>query len=134
MRRILVRTSVALAVVAIACTNPTGDCSCTPLTARVIVRGEVLDAGGAPVRGARVALDGVPASLSVDPPGTWGSTVLTGVDGRFRTYAGTSYTGTGIGSELALRAVVVRAGSSDTVRLRPGMARFRDAAFDSVHV
>lgn len=114
MARALVRLLAAATVMAVACTNPGEVCGCTPPPASVVVKGRVTDAAGAPVAGARLALDLVPATMSADPYLYFIEPVTTASDGAFVARA---YTDFGPG-EMSLRAGVVRAGTTDTVRVR----------------
>lgn len=123
--------ALTIAVV-IACSNPTDVCGCTPLPPGVVVVGTVTDGSGAAVVGARLLFDGVPATMSFDPPLVDHDFAVTDGEGAFadrvlnREYAM---------SELILRAGVVEAGSPDTIRLRLGPARFRTGGrHDTVRV
>ena len=133
MSRLAVRLLAAVTAIAIACTGPTDACGCSILPPAAVVTGRVIDAADAPVAGARVALDGVPVTMSAEPSFIFfGDPAVTGADGRFVTRAHARFDD----GELALRAAVVRAGSTDTVRVRVGTtARFGGAgAPDTVDV
>ena len=117
VRRMLLASGAAL----IACSTPTGMCGCPPMRSRLAVVGMVRDAGDAPVAGARVYFDAVPegipeharfyAGLGVaqtDAVGTFSSLLYS----MFR-------------SAQELRANVVLAGSTDTLRFNLGASAFR---------
>ena len=124
-------SAMAIAVV-IACSSPTDVCGCTPMPPSVVVVGTVTDASGAAVVGARLLFDGVPEAMAVDPPLIDFDFAVTDQEGEFADrvlnweYAMT---------ELVLRAAVVEAGTTDTIRLRLGPARFRTGArIDTIRV
>ena len=125
-----VRLLAATTVIAAACIDPTDACGCSPPPPSVVVRGRVLDAADAPVAQARVVVDGVPGTISLDPPMFINVSATTDANGAFVTRAYSRY-GSG---EMTLRAAVVRAGTTDTVRVRLGTnARFGGAP-DTVDV
>jgi hypothetical protein len=117
------RCAVACVGATLACSIPTELCGCPAARSTVFVRGTVTDAGGVEIAGARVYLDGVPASqasanpIYVSGPGD----AQTDAADTFR---GLAYSVYAPGS-LALRAAVVRPGLPDTVRLAAGAANFR---------
>ena len=123
MTRTFARLLAVATVMTVACAGPTEACGCTPPPPRVVVTGHVTDASDAPVPDARVAIDLVPAIFSSEPAFHFDSPVTTKTDGSFVTRAFFHY-GQG---DMALRAAVVRAGSTDTVIVRvPAMVRFQD--------
>ncbi len=94
--------------------------------------GVVTDAAGAPAAGSRVLLDAVSPTMSFDPPLTDHSLTITDAEGEFsaRVHEEEGHLG-----ELALRAGVIKAGTTDTLRFRLGMARFRTgSALDTIRV
>lgn len=116
MTRTFARLLAAATVVTAACTIPNEACGCSLVPPTVVVTGRVTDAVDAPVANARVALDAVPATLSSEPPFHFAEVATTGSDGSFVVRArNATVEGNG---EMALRAGVVRAGTTDTVRLR----------------
>jgi hypothetical protein len=129
--RVLVVGVVAL----FACTTPTSLCGCPPTRSTVLVGGTLLDAGGVPVSGARVYLDGAPRPATGQPVPQYldfTQSVTTNTAGSFRALAYSIYSpGT-----LELRAAVVRPGVADTVRLVVGLAPFHNEREtpDSVYV
>ena len=114
MTRTLARLLAFTAVMAVACTGPTEVCGCSPQPEILVVTGHVTDAADAPVAGARVAIDAVPATFSSEPPFPFERPATTGADGSFAIEVFDYYGA----PELALRAGVVRAGTTDTVRVR----------------
>ena len=132
MSRTAVRLLAAATVLAVACTDPTEVCSCSIPLPSAVVTGRVIDGADAPVVGARVAFDGVLATMSSEPAFLLpGDPAVTDAAGHFITRA----FGHAASGELALRALVVRAGSTDTVRLRTGAtARFGSSVPDTVDV
>jgi hypothetical protein len=118
MTRTLVRLLAAVTVIAVACTNPHEACGCDPMPPLVVVAGRVTDAAGKPVANARVAIDAVPATFSSEPAFAFDHVATTATDGSFVTRAFQHYSD----GEMALRATVVRAGTTDTVRVRVGAA------------
>src|SRR5688572_14609906 len=132
--RLRPRTSLgALAIaIAIACSSPTDVCGCTPLPPGVIVVGTVTEPSGAPVVGARLLFDGVPETMSFDPPLDDDDITVTDARGEFsKRVLNWDYPT----NELVLRAGVIRAGTTDTVRLRLGVATFRTGSrIDTVRV
>lgn len=131
-KRLLLVTLAGIA----ACLTPTDSCGCSPpppSDAQVVVVGMVTDMVGAPVVAARVAFDGVPPTMSIDPPiAPNAPAAVTDADGRFATRAVTRYAP----GEQVLRAAVVRAGSTDTVRRRLDVADFRSpgSSLDTVRL
>ena len=118
VRRMLMLSGAAL----IACSTPTGMvCACPPSRSILAVVGTVRDAGDAPVAGARVYFDAVPAGIPESS--------------RFYTPLGVAQTDAAgafgsllynlFGSAQELRANVVRAGSTDTLRFNLGAFAFR---------
>lgn len=131
MTRTFARLLAVSAVMAVACAWPTDACGCTPPPpVAAIVTGRVTTAADAPVARARVAIDVVPATFSSEPAFDFGSAITTRSDGSFvarpRTFYGTR--------DLALRAAVVRAGTTDTVRLRLAATVRFDGTPDTVAV
>lgn len=124
MTRVYARRLAFSTVMAVACTGATDVCGCPPLPpVAVVVTGRVTDAGGAPVAGARVAVDAVPAIFSSEPIFHFIDPTTTGADGAFVTRALATY-GPG---PMSLRASVVRAGTTDTARVRlPVIVQFDD--------
>jgi hypothetical protein len=122
MRPTLVRCLTTLVLLAIACSNPNEVCGCSIPPPSVIVSGRVLTANDAPVVGALVFADGVPMEMSAEPPMNAPEHTVTDATGAFSVRAVSLYlSGT---PEMALRVGVVRSGTKDTVRFRPGAARF----------
>ena len=123
--------ALAIAIV-IACSSPTDVCGCTPLPPGVVVVGTVTAPSGAPVVGARLLFDGVPEAMSFDPPLEDDEITITDERGEFsKRVLNWDYAT----NDLVLRAGVIRAGTSDTVRLRLGVARFRTGSrLDTVRV
>ena len=132
MNRSLVRSLVAVAVLGAACSFPTDTCACTPARFAVVVAGRMTDPLDGAVVGARVVLDGVPPTMSAEPPIIFDQPAVTDASGSFVTRA---YSLHGEG-RLALRAAVVKAGTTDTIMLRVGSATFRrtSATLDTVHL
>ena len=133
MRRSLTFALVVVGLASAACHSPTDSCGCDPPLRAVVVAGRVVDASGASVPNARVAADGVPRTMSFDAPvQVHRLAATTGPNGDFVVRA---YSGFGEDT-LALRAMVVRAGAADTVKVRLGDARFRDerGKLDTVRV
>jgi hypothetical protein len=122
MARVLVGGVLAL----FACTTtPTSLCGCPPSRSTVLVGGTVLDAGGAPVSGARLYLDGAPRSGTGQSAPQYldsAPSATTDATGSFRALVYSPYS-PGI---LELRAAVMRPGVADTVRLVVGLASFHD--------
>lgn len=118
--------------VVIACSSPTDVCGCTPLPPSVVVVGTVTDANGAAVVGARLLFDAVPDTMSFDPPLVDDNFTVTDEDGEFADHVLNWQHAPG---DLVLRAGVVEAGTTDTIRLRLGLARFRTGSrLDTVRV
>ena len=118
--------------VVIACSSPTDLCGCSLPLPTVMVEGTVTDASGAAVVGARLLFDGVPQEMSFDPPLQSGMLIFTDAEGEFSGRAQTNGIHSG---ELALRAGVIEAGTTDTLRFRLGLVRFRDRTpFDTIRV
>ena len=112
----------SVAGIVIACGFPTAVCGCSLGHSAVYVIGTLADAAGAPVVGARVFLDGFPATLTPSPPIFVGDqNVRTDATGAFRGIA-YSYYGT---VRMELRVAVLRTESADTSRLNAGEANFR---------
>lgn len=123
--------ALTIAVV-IACSSPTDVCGCTPLPPGVVVVGTVTDASGAAVVGARLLFDGVPETMSFDPPLIDDDFTVTNDEGEF---ADRVLNWKYAESDLVLRAAVIEAGTTDTIRLRLGPARFRaGGTLDTVRV
>ena len=120
----------AIAIV-VACSNPTTVCGCSPIPPGVVVTGAVTDASGAPVVGARLLFDGIPDTTTVEPPLEDFSLTVTDEDGEFMKYVLNERYFPG---ELILRAGVIKAGTTDTLRLRLGRARFFSGTPDTVRV
>jgi len=125
---------VAAMVVAviIACSNPTDVCGCTPLPPGVMVVGTLTDASGAGIARAQVLLDGIPPAVPFDSPLDDDGPTLTDASGEFRERV---LNWNGQLGELVLRAGVIEAGTTDTLRFRLGMARFRTGSpLDTIRV
>ena len=131
MNRPLVRPLVAVALVVAACTTPTDVCGCSIPPYSVPVVATVVDAADVPVAGARVALDGVPPTMSADPRFFLNYLRDTDEAGVVATRAYSTFTL----ADQALRAMVIRAGSTDTLRVRlAGTATFSREDADTVRV
>ena len=116
--------ALAIAIV-VACSSPTDACGCSPIPPGVIVVGTVTDASGAPVVGAQLLLDGIPDTTTVEPPLADDGRTFTDETGEFtERVLSRNY----LAGELILRAGVIEAGTTDTVRLRLGRARFRSGS------
>lgn len=123
--------AMAVAVV-IACSTPTEVCGCSPPIPAVIVEGTVTNASGAAVAGARVLFDGVAPEMASDPPLSDWLTTVTDAEGEF---SGRAYSRGGQSGQLVLRAGVIKAGSTDTLRFRLGLANFHSGTpFDTIRV
>ena len=133
MRRSPIRALAVVGLVTAACNSPTADCGCLPPLRAVVVTGRVVDASDAPVANARVAADGVPRTMSYDGPiQVYRLAATTGANGEFVVRAYSAFDA----DTLALRAMLVRPGTADTVKVRLGDARFPDerGPLDTVHV
>ena len=116
MTRTFARLLALVTAVAVACTDSPTACGCSLVPPTVVVTGRVIDASDAPVANARVGLDAVPATFSSEPPLQFVNMATTRSDGSFVVRArNATIEGN---SEMALRAGVVRAGTTDTVRVR----------------
>jgi hypothetical protein len=121
MSRPLLRCLTIVGLLAVGCIDPTAACSCTLTAPTVVVTGRVIDQADAPVAGAHVRFDGVPLNRSVEPPFRGGESATTDATGAFMARASSQYPD----DEQAVRAAIVPASSSDTIRLRVGAGRFR---------
>lgn len=122
-----------MASLVVACSTPTELCGCSIARAAVVVKGTLHTEAGEPVPGVQVNFDGVPATMSADPPMALDHPATTDAQGAFTTLAFSVFGS----AEQTIRAVVIGAPHADTLRLRTGaMGAFREgsATLDTVRL